>query len=74
MSRTALYLYTVAVRSHAVQRALTTLVLLCFAIGSGLNVDWLIRCAPTEIVRQLTDANDLTVGPPPSLSAAPLRI
>jgi len=38
-----------------VQRTLTTLILLCFAIGPGLNVECLVRCAPKPVAAAPTD-------------------
>ena len=38
--------YTELVQRESVQRVFSTIVLLCFAIGPGLNLSCLARCAP----------------------------
>lgn len=41
-------------------RALTTIVLLMFALGSGLNLDCLVRCAPVPIAGTSADCHQPT--------------
>ena len=40
--------YTESVPSDSVQRILATIVFLCFAVGPGLNLSCLARCAPVS--------------------------